>query len=405
MRRAAAVKLIAGIIVLGSVRAGFGFGLWASGSYHPVGARATAMGGAFTAIADDATAVYWNPAGITQLRRPEISLVGQYFGLAAKSNLTRQNRRLDDTNVNFASFAYPLRSEELKNITLGGHYMRSGLRGFYLITEHTGSAHAIGEVKHDGYIEIFGASMGIDITKNLATGLTGGYQQGITKGQGTLAEYSDATFTNISSTTKTNYKGDISDLWLGFGFLWKLTPELKLGLNFNRAFGDYGLEVVSDNPNWGNLPMGKTKASSAGSIGLSWRANDKLTLAFDFSKMGSRWAGLDTTAYRTGAEYIIPVGKTVKAIPLRAGYFYDDYRMVNQWIVTDTDGKGTGNFGTFGFGLVFADFQIETAFEYGKRKLGDLAYTLSYPANFRSAINRDQEDTIKRLLWSIIYYF
>lgn len=32
-----------------------------------VGARAEAMGGAFVAIADDATALYWNPAGITQL--------------------------------------------------------------------------------------------------------------------------------------------------------------------------------------------------------------------------------------------------------------------------------------------------------------------------------------------------
>ncbi len=32
-----------------------------------VGARAEAMGGAFVAVADDATALYWNPAGITQL--------------------------------------------------------------------------------------------------------------------------------------------------------------------------------------------------------------------------------------------------------------------------------------------------------------------------------------------------
>jgi len=31
------------------------------------GARAVAMGGAYTAVADDGTAPYWNPAGITQL--------------------------------------------------------------------------------------------------------------------------------------------------------------------------------------------------------------------------------------------------------------------------------------------------------------------------------------------------
>ena len=32
-----------------------------------IGARATGMGGSFTAVADDASAVYWNPAGISRL--------------------------------------------------------------------------------------------------------------------------------------------------------------------------------------------------------------------------------------------------------------------------------------------------------------------------------------------------
>ncbi len=29
------------------------------------------MGGAFTAIADDSTALHWNPAGLSQIKRPE----------------------------------------------------------------------------------------------------------------------------------------------------------------------------------------------------------------------------------------------------------------------------------------------------------------------------------------------
>lgn len=36
-----------------------------------VGARATAMGDAFTAVADDGTALYYNPGGLIQLRKPE----------------------------------------------------------------------------------------------------------------------------------------------------------------------------------------------------------------------------------------------------------------------------------------------------------------------------------------------
>jgi hypothetical protein len=55
-----------------------------SSTRHPVGAasflkigagaRAIALGGAFVAVADDASAGYWNPAGLTQLPGPVISL-------------------------------------------------------------------------------------------------------------------------------------------------------------------------------------------------------------------------------------------------------------------------------------------------------------------------------------------
>lgn len=38
----------------------------------PVGARAAAMGGAFTGAAGDASALFWNPAGIVQLRGGEV---------------------------------------------------------------------------------------------------------------------------------------------------------------------------------------------------------------------------------------------------------------------------------------------------------------------------------------------
>nr|MDA3961849.1 outer membrane protein transport protein [Planctomycetota bacterium] len=47
----------------------------------PVGAgvRALGMGNAFTAIADDATAATWNPAGMTILERPELSFSLGYY--------------------------------------------------------------------------------------------------------------------------------------------------------------------------------------------------------------------------------------------------------------------------------------------------------------------------------------
>ncbi|MCK5738648.1 UPF0164 family protein, partial [bacterium] len=36
-----------------------------------VGARALGMGGAFVGIADDASALYWNPGGLPEIPRPE----------------------------------------------------------------------------------------------------------------------------------------------------------------------------------------------------------------------------------------------------------------------------------------------------------------------------------------------
>ena len=61
-----------------------------------VGVRAIGMGGAFTAISDDASASYWNPAGLARLDRIELN--GMYSSLS----LDRQH--------NFAGFAYPFKN-------------------------------------------------------------------------------------------------------------------------------------------------------------------------------------------------------------------------------------------------------------------------------------------------------
>ncbi|MBT3501984.1 MAG: PorV/PorQ family protein [Candidatus Marinimicrobia bacterium] len=39
-----------------------------------IGSRALSMGGAFTAIANDASALYWNPSGIAKIKRPQVLL-------------------------------------------------------------------------------------------------------------------------------------------------------------------------------------------------------------------------------------------------------------------------------------------------------------------------------------------
>lgn len=53
----------------------------------PIGARATAMGGAFVAVADDASSVFWNPAGIARLQGSIVAV--HHVNWAADVNLTQ----------------------------------------------------------------------------------------------------------------------------------------------------------------------------------------------------------------------------------------------------------------------------------------------------------------------------
>ena len=62
----------------------------------PVGARETSLGGAFTAAAENANSVYYNPAGLGLLQNPEISLT--------------QNKFVEGITQQWLSAAYPYRS-------------------------------------------------------------------------------------------------------------------------------------------------------------------------------------------------------------------------------------------------------------------------------------------------------
>ena len=61
-----------------------------------IGARALGMGGAFTAIADDATATYWNPGGLGQMNSRQLAAMYSIMSL--------------DRTHNFISYVQPLGS-------------------------------------------------------------------------------------------------------------------------------------------------------------------------------------------------------------------------------------------------------------------------------------------------------
>lgn len=96
-------------------------------SYSDPGARSMGFGGAFVALADDATAAFANPAGLVQLIEPEVSLELRHwrystpftlggrlegepsgFGIDNRRGLATATSEADSTGVSFLSFAYPV---------------------------------------------------------------------------------------------------------------------------------------------------------------------------------------------------------------------------------------------------------------------------------------------------------
>jgi len=110
-------NLLVGLIVLGGSLAR---PVMASFEALPVGARAAGMADAYTMAADDNLSLYYNPAGLAHIRRPE---VGSYYsrlvmGLTDNSEVSRS----------YLGFAHPLKN----NLgVVGASYINVGLPGLY----------------------------------------------------------------------------------------------------------------------------------------------------------------------------------------------------------------------------------------------------------------------------------
>jgi hypothetical protein len=142
----------------------------------PPGARALGLGGAFAAVADDATAAEANPAGQTILTRPEVSIHGrnadyeiQVFdpnafdaialGAASPGPLTGYED--SNTKVSFASFVYPLNDR----IVVSAYY------------HHAGALEADSSIQsfNPTFIDTFFADTFIDV-ENDSFGLSGAFR-------------------------------------------------------------------------------------------------------------------------------------------------------------------------------------------------------------------------------------
>jgi long-subunit fatty acid transport protein len=104
---AALAWMIAGVSVtpaFGQVLAAIEF------SFSNPGARSMGFGGAFVALADDATAAFANPAGLVQLTRPEVSIEAR--SRSYSTSYTRGGRAAGEpTGIGIDTVAVPLKGE------------------------------------------------------------------------------------------------------------------------------------------------------------------------------------------------------------------------------------------------------------------------------------------------------
>lgn len=71
------------------------------GNDFGIGARAMGMGGAFVGVADDSTALHWNPAGLSQIKQVE------FFGALSHEKLETETEYFGDSDSTFASRTQP----------------------------------------------------------------------------------------------------------------------------------------------------------------------------------------------------------------------------------------------------------------------------------------------------------
>lgn len=152
------------------------------------GARAAGMGGAFTALADDASAASFNPAGLALLLVPEVSVVANgkqisndyrgFVGIEADRPTAFQDSssEFDDRNLNFAAFTLPFKVAE-RNLCLQLSYHRliefavDERRAFGEIAATTAIGRYSQVVHQEGDIHTLSLATAYQLTQRLSLGV------------------------------------------------------------------------------------------------------------------------------------------------------------------------------------------------------------------------------------------
>lgn len=328
-RRLFVCAFLAAMAVIGQAYAqesALGLDLEVSGSPSPVGsgARAAGMADAFVAIADDATAASWNPAGLVQLERPEVSIVGSFNTVSEEFAAffhDEVDSRNDDDNLdlNYFSIVYPLPVLVAnRNVCVALNYQRKYdfSRDFRLDYDST-AATTTGilfntftrmDFQQRGGLSTITPAAAIELTHRFSVGASLNlWRSSFLSDNRWTQDYDVRTLAlwgpNMSLTRST-YKAEYDDFQgenLVFGVLWNVTDRLSLGARYDSAFTgdvDYTLSgrrtSISLPSAWlrgrvSFLPAHQKQkrfvrfpASTA--FGAAYRFGDRLTLSVDVTR-------------------------------------------------------------------------------------------------------------------------
>lgn len=375
-------------------------------SPNPVGsgARALGMGGAFIAVADDATAASWNPGGLIQMETPEISAVGDFFYRTEDNTFGVNPEASGDQSVskaglNYLSATYPFTLFD-RNMVVSLNYQNlyDFTREWNFPLSQSASGYTVNkdiDYQQEGSLSAYGLAYAVQILPMLSFGLTLNFwQDGIYANQWTQTTREKGTGSFMGNTfvyeSESRDKFSFSGFNANLGVLWNISGNLTVGAVFKTPFSADLKQTSSfssslDDPNTPQIDekssnsftdYGKLDMPMSYGIGLSYRFSDQLTFAADIYR--SEWgdfvhedskgkktcpitglpeseADIDAThQVRFGAEYLFIQEGYV--IPLRGGVFYDP---------APAQGSPDTFFGvSFGSGIAYDRFVFDLAYQF-----------------------------------------
>lgn len=379
-------------------------------SFSNPGARSLGLGGAFVALADDATAAYANPAGLTQLIEPEVSIEGRSWGyttsyveggrasgtptgigLDTVPGIREGESKADFQELSFLSLVYP---RGRFTFALYRHQLAKFASSFEpqgLFAEGTTTAGTdrFPEQPGSNQLEVvnLGLAVGYRVTDALSLGL------GISRMDADLT-FSSAAFLpdddTIESFFGTNHLlperrilanttvVDGNDTSLTLGLLWRLAERWRLG-GFIRSGFEIDLNGLlqpgpAAPPEFSNQVFEGTwafpKVYGAGIAFQSREGRLTMSLEWDHVKYSEILAGdpnerfPDADEIHLGGEYVFL--QSTPAVAVRLGAWLDpDHRLqATQGDVLFRALLPPGDDELHlaaGVGLVFEEFQIDLA--------------------------------------------